>query len=373
METLSLFVGTRPDIIKMSPLIKLMQKTFLNKYNIEVVNTNQHRTYAINTLKSLGIKPTNDFIFDNNNFSLVELFTTLMYHCELHFLINQKQRKLVFVHGDTISALATALVSFYHKIPVVHIEAGLRTSVPDLPFPEELNRRLLGQIATWHFAPTLSALMNLVNENVPSNHAFLSGNTIVDALQSITNNITESSTEEVNTYLSGLGINKPFIVVTCHRRESWDDLSPKLLDSLLQLSNVFPNLQFLYILPNNPKLSMKVTMALKGQEQIKLSKSIPYHLFVRILQQSELVITDSGGMLEECATIGKSMIILRKENERPEVNQLESVVVLDQFDTQILVDNLNKLSTIKAKPSFLFGTGTTAEYIVNVLQEQVGL
>jgi UDP-N-acetylglucosamine 2-epimerase (non-hydrolysing) len=343
----ALIVGTRPDIIKMWPVYQaLSQQSHLETV---VIQSGQHDSLATQAFNSFGFSPDRILsIRDEDKTELGNLHSALVENFTYVFKELEKP-DLVLVHGDTTTAFSASVAAFLLNIPIGHIEAGLRTSRFEYPFPEEGFRRAISRFTTLHFAPTLESAYNLRDENIIKN-VFITGNTIVDSLNHI------SSKEEYYGY-------KPSILVTCHRRESYGLSLKQLCDSIIELSKYCP---VVWPVHSNPKIKNTVIENLDGIDNIYLVEPESYEHFINRLITARLVITDSGGVMEEAAVLGKPTLVLRTESERPEVLALETIKLIGYNFQALIKESINWLNNPpKEQKNTIFGNGTAGIQIVN--------
>lgn len=296
-------VGTRPEAIKMAPVVRALWAR--PHHQVLVASSAQHGVMLDEQLQDRGIVP--DLALARSQHPLSGTLTGLTAAMLLGagFLIDEAKPDLVLVQGDTTTAVCGALAAFYRGIPVGHVEAGLRTDNVREPFPEELNRRLIAQVATLHFAPTKTASNNLWGE-LGGGHVWVTGNTVVDELKRMVTEIP---------VVAHLG---PDILVTCHRREAMDERLGALIRGIAELARSRPEAVILWPLHANPVIVEAVSVGLMGLDNVRLENHLPYSAFVSYLRNAALVITDSGGVIEEATTLGRRLLIIRDDTERPE-------------------------------------------------------
>lgn len=299
--------GTRPEAIKLAPVINELRR-YPEKFNVRVVVTAQHREMLDQALSLFQIKPDYDLGIMREGQSLSDTLVNSLRRLEP--VIKKEQPDVVLVQGDATSAFAGALAAYYHKIPVAHIEAGLRTLDKFAPFPEEVNRRFITVIADWHFAPTLKAKENLLKEGVPESRIYVTGNTVIDALLWIR---SRGKTPKP------IANHRRLILVTLHRRESFGKPLKRICRALVALIKRNPELTIVYPVHPNPNVRQPVKKLLGGRKNIRLIPPLDYRQFVQLLEQAYLVLTDSGGIQEEAPSLGKPVLVLREKTERPEI------------------------------------------------------
>ena len=303
-------MGTRPDTIKMAPLVLELQK---HRPAIEtiVVVTAQHRQMLDEVLHLFGITADYDLDIMTPSQTLTEITTRVLVKMEP--VLAEAKPDVVLVHGDTTTSSAAALAAFYAKIPVGHVEAGLRTSTILEPFPEELNRRLTGVIATYHFAPTERSKANLLAERVVAENVFVTGNTVIDAFLAT----ARLANDKRIPALAGIDPTRPLIFVTAHRRENHDAM-PEIAQALKDIAALPERPQILWPVHPSPMVKPVAHRILDGVAGISLVEPLDYADTVAVVKAARFVLTDSGGLQEEAPTLGKPVLVMRRETERPE-------------------------------------------------------
>jgi UDP-N-acetylglucosamine 2-epimerase (non-hydrolysing) len=363
LRVLTIF-GTRPEAIKLAPVVLELSK-FPSDVRSVVCITAQHRDMLDQVLRIFDIQPDLDLNLMTENQTLPDLTSAAL--LGVTGVLEQVQPDVVLVQGDTTSAMAAGLAAFYRKIPVGHVEAGLRTGDRYQPFPEEINRRLLTSIATYHFAPTDVARDALLREGVPEDAVLMTGNTVVDALQII------AREGEAPNGLAALGTERRLILMTAHRRENFGAPLEAICRAVLHLIEHNADVEVAYPVHRNPNVRSTVERMLSGQDRIHLLPPLEYDQFIQLLSRSTLVLTDSGGLQEEGPVLGKPVLVMRETTERPEgvaagSNRLvgtntESIVSAAE---QLLHDPAEYESMARA--SNPFGDGHAAERIVEFLR-----
>lgn len=358
-------MGTRPEAIKLCPVIARLQHT-TPAFQTTVVITHQHERMLDQVLEVFAVRPDYDLRLMRNNQTLTEVAWKLLRR--LDPILVEVQPDLVLVQGDTITACLAGLASYYRRTPVAHVEAGLRTGDPYNPFPEEVNRRLLGVLASLHFAPTPRAVATLKGEGVPEERIHLTGNTVVDALLTI---LTQKPPPK---NLDDLGLRGRVLLVTAHRRENFGEPLRAICQALHVLVDRNPDVEVVFPVHLNPNVREIVFAVLGGKTRIHLLQPLDYVSFVHYMSRSTLILTDSGGIQEEAPCLGKPVLILRHHTERPEVLEA-GVGELVGTDTttivraaQRLLDDPEKYGQM-AKVTNPFGDGRASERIVKVLLE----
>jgi UDP-N-acetylglucosamine 2-epimerase (non-hydrolysing) len=360
--------GTRPEAIKMAPLYHELQKS---DFLVKVCVTAQHREMLDQVLDFFEIVPNYDLNLMQANQTLNSLSAKILFKID-EVLIKEKP-DLVFVHGDTTTSTMVALAAFNLGIKVGHIEAGLRTYNKHAPFPEEMNRQITGRLADLHFTPTPSATLNLLNEGINKNIIFQTGNTIIDALLFAVNKIKDKnySHPEIDELKEVLKVDKKIILVTGHRRENFGEGFQNICEALLTISQR-EDVIIIYPVHLNPNVKDIVYELLSNNENIHLIKPVSYPAFVWLMQQSFLIVSDSGGIQEEAPSLGKPVLVTRTVSERP-----EGVIV--GFSTLVGTDKSKIITTID---SFLdnfkgfksldspYGKGNSSNQIVDCIKSE---
>lgn len=374
MQKVMLVIGTRPEAIKLAPLVSELEQ-HPDDFEIKVVVTAQHRQLLDQVLDLFKIYPDHDLNImepDQNLFTITNAVLT-----KLKPVLEKEKPDLILVQGDTTSTLAASLAAFYLKIKMGHVEAGLRTYNKFHPFPEEMNRHLTDCLVDFHFAPTERAKENLLKEGVEKKRIFVTGNTVIDALFIILEKLKKdkSKTELLNHQFSFLNSDsvKP-ILVTAHRRENFGKPLENICFALKAITERHPEVEIVYPVHLNPNVRREVERILKdNNKRIHLIDPLDYESFVWLMDKSYLVLTDSGGIQEEAPALGKPVLVLRQTTERLEAVEAGTtkVIGLDrdriiQETQKLLNDGLeyNKMSKL-ANP---YGDGTAAKRIVKVIR-----
>jgi UDP-N-acetylglucosamine 2-epimerase (non-hydrolysing) len=363
----AVIAGTRPEAVKVAPVIrKLADSPVLAPL---VVSTSQHREMTQQIFDDFGISVDVDLDVMRPRQNLWDL--TARVSSKMGAFFEGNPVSAVLVQGDTTSAFVGAMSAFYHQIPVGHIEAGLRSHDRYSPFPEEMNRMLLGCVAGWHFAPTPYAARQLRRENVSADDIFMTGNTVVDALHWMVQRVSDE-------VLPAAARNKDrrLVLVTCHRRENLGKPMVEVAGAVRDLADKHEDLHFLFPVHPNPAVRDAVYPVLSGHPQITLCEPLGYDEFLAALKRAWLVLSDSGGVQEESTALGKPVLVLRKETERPEGVKAGTLKLVGT-DRARIVDEVERLSSSRAayakmtKGSKVFGDGKAAERIVSVLEEKL--
>jgi len=302
--------GTRPEAVKMAPVIKALAGDA--RFKVSTVVTAQHREMLDQVMKVFSLKSSHDLGLMRDGQSLADL--TARSVVALDALLQHERPHLVLVHGDTTTTFTAGLVSFYHHIPVGHVEAGLRTHDRHQPFPEEMNRKLVGCLADLHFAPTKAAADNLAEEGVAAERIFITGNSVIDAL----NQCLASLKAQGITAPRSVATGRPYLLVTVHRRENWGDKLSGICRALLRVLASHPELDLIMPVHLNPIVRDTVHSILGGRFGVHLLPPVDYDEMVLLMSGAYLVLTDSGGLQEEAPALGRPVLVLRNATERPE-------------------------------------------------------
>ena len=311
-----LIAGTRPEVIKLAPLVFAFRKE-ITRFETLYVSTGQHREMLDQTHSVFGLKPDLDLELMAPQQTLAGL-TSALFH-SIEGVLKSFQPDVIIVQGDTTTAFVGAMCGFYSRIPVAHIEAGLRTGDRWSPFPEEINRTFISKLATWHFAPTKVSFENLVAEGIPESSVSVVGNTIVDALQWVREHSALCPDAGIPEPLTQLDINVRLILVTSHRRESLGSKLTDICTAIRRLADAFPDVVFVYPVHLNPLVTGPVQAELSGHPRIFLLPPVSYRSLLWLMSRSYLILSDSGGIQEEAPSFSKPLLVLRDNTERPEV------------------------------------------------------
>ena len=366
-HTLLVICGTRPEGIKLAPVIRELRRH--DEFDVKLCLTGQHRELLAHTLEFFELKADFNLNLMVPDQSLHAITSGTL--ARLAEVLDQAKPDVVFVQGDTSTAFAGALASFYSKIPVAHVEAGLRTHDRSSPFPEEMNRTLLSRLAHFHFAPTATAAKNLAAEGI-STHVFVVGNTSIDALlHTVSVTHTRASAFEEQFPFATAGHKR--LLVTCHRRETFGEPLEAICRAVNTLAQRFPELEVIYPVHPNPNVLETVTRLLKGVERVHLVDPIDYPTLVWLLGQSHGILTDSGGIQEEAATLGKPVLVLREITERPEGIDAGIAQLVGTKEESIVAGVTALLSDAAlyrrmAQPKTLYGDGTASVAIAKTFK-----
>lgn len=364
--------GTRPEAIKLAPLLKYLQQD--GAFDLKVCVTAQHRQMLDQVLALFEIQPDFDLDLMQSEQDLSALSTRIL--SSLRPVFAEYRPNLVLVHGDTTTAFASALSAFYHQIPVAHIEAGLRTHNIHSPFPEEANRRLIAGIAQWHFAPTATAKQNLLNEGIRADRIWVTGNTVIDALSATLQKLaqTPALVKAFTERYPFLDSKKRLILVTVHRRENLGAGLVQICDALSNLAGRHSDLQIVYPVHPNPSVREVVYSRLGNLSNLFLLEPQDYLPFISLMARAELILTDSGGIQEEATALAKKILVLRETSERPEAVEFGTARVIGT-DSRRIIENVERLlserggSSISGAVKSPYGDGQASARIVEILKQ----
>lgn len=364
--------GTRPETIKMYPVIREAKK-YPELIKTIVILSAQHREMMDQMVDLFKIDPDYDLDIMKHGQSLSKINSQLL--LKLEKVLQKSNPDIVLVQGDTTTTFSGALAAFYQKIKIGHIEAGLRTGEKYYPYPEEINRRLTTVLADYHFAPTKNSVQDLYKEGIAKDKIFLSGNTVIDTLLSIQNKKFRFSEEKIN---KAIMMGKKILLVTMHRRENWGEPLVNLSQALLNISKKQKDLVIVFPLHKNPQIRDIVYKYLYEEESIILSEPLDYQEMANIMSLSSFVLTDSGGIQEEAPALGKPVLILRSETERPEVIQIGAAKLVGtktkniekEIENLLFDDAEYKKMVINKSP---YGDGKAARRIIEYILYQYHL
>ncbi len=356
-KPIAIVIGTRPEAIKLAPLILEFRKRNISH---SVIHTGQHDSLSEEVLGKFEIEPDYNLKIMSKGQTPASIMSKILQN--LPPLLQKINPCFLIVQGDTSSALSAAQAAFLENIPVAHVEAGLRTFDFDQPFPEELNRTLITQIASVHFAPTASAKKNLFREQINPEKIIVTGNTITDALFHILGRTIHSKNKIRKKYHVPDG--SKLVLLTSHRRENFGLPQKKIFRAVLKLADLYPDIRFIYPVHPNPAVSENLKM-LDNHSQIRLIEPPGYFDFVPLLAASDIVMTDSGGIQEEAPSLGKPVIVLREKTERPELIQSGAGILAGSNEEQIMnaFEFFLNQKNSKITSQNLFGDGNTSERI----------
>lgn len=361
--------GTRPEAIKMAPLVKAFQAD--NLFQTKVCVTAQHREMLDQVLDFFSIHPDFDLNLMRMDQNLYTLTAEII--VGLKDVMEEFKPDYVYVHGDTTTTMASSIAAFYAGAKICHVEAGLRTQNKRSPFPEELNRQLTGRMADFHFVPTDAARRNLLLENINDENIVVTGNTVIDALFYSAKEVECIDNKEITSLKTFLDHSKKIILVTGHRRENHGQGFINICEALKEIADSNPGIQIIYPVHLNPNVSKPVFQILSNITNIHLIKPLAYPAFVWLMNQSYLIITDSGGIQEEAPGLGKPVLVLRDSTERPEAVEAGTVILVGTDkqkiveETQKLLDN-NALYNRMSELHNPYGNGDACHKIVSFIK-----
>ncbi len=354
-------IGTRPEAIKLAPVV-LASKN-LNIEN-KILDSGQHTDILDTALLDFDLKADYKIKLNRKSSSLAHLTSALL--DEMNNIILQDKADFIFVQGDTTTAFIGALIGFYNKIPVGHIEAGLRSGDLFQPFPEEANRKFISQIANFHFAPTQISFDNLIKENISKDKIFLTGNTVIDALYFIKEKIQKDQVLKNSLEEKFKFDNKSLVLLTCHRRENHGENLEEICSAVLRLAK--EDINFIFPVHPNPIVKDSVYKILGNTKNIMLTEPLNYKEMVFILDKCNLVLSDSGGLQEEAPSLGKRVLVLRETSERPEAI-LEGCAELIGTDSENIYKKVKSaLKEEKQIKTNIYGDGKSAEKILQIIK-----
>jgi UDP-N-acetylglucosamine 2-epimerase (non-hydrolysing) len=368
-----LIFGTRPEAIKMAPLVKTLQEH--KGFEVKVCVTAQHRKMLDQVLQLFDIQPDFDLNLMKPGQDLSDITSGVL--LGLKPVLAQWRPDAVLVHGDTSTTFAASLAAFYQRIPVGHVEAGLRTGNLYSPWPEEANRKLTSVLAQWHFAPTATSRSNLLKEGVPSSAIHVTGNTVIDALLQVREKIVNSPQlrQQFDQDFSFLDPRKRLVLVTGHRRENFGDGFERICQALTRIAKTHADVQMVYPVHLNPQVQEPVRRLLGAIGNIHLIEPLDYLPFVYLMDKSTLILSDSGGIQEEAPSLGKPVLVMRNTTERPEAVDAGTVrlvgteieLIVNQVDL-LLTDSIEYQKMSKAHNPYGDGLacGRILEFLVQV-------
>lgn len=378
MKKILIVFGTRPEAIKMAPLVKAFQK-HTDSFETKVCVTAQHREMLDQVLDLFEITPEYDLNIMKPGQDLYDVTSNVL--LGMKSILTDFKPDVVFVHGDTSTTFAASLAAFYQQISVAHIEAGLRTGNIYSPWPEEANRQLTTQITAYHFAPTLTSKANLLKENVKTKRIEVTGNTVIDALFLALEKIKSNKQLEIDiiTHLATLDYelkeDKKIILVTGHRRENHGQGFINICTALKELALSNPDIDIVYPVHLNPNVQKPVKALLSDVKNIYLIEPLQYEQFIYMMDRSYFIITDSGGVQEEAPSLGKPVLVMRDTTERPEALDAGTVKLVGT-DTELivreaqeLIDNI-KAYELMSKASNPYGDGHACQKVIQFIKEE---
>ena len=382
MKKIILVFGTRPEAIKMAPLVKEFEK-YPDEFRTLVCVTGQHREMLDQVLRLFDIRPDYDLNIMKAGQTLYDVTSRVL--CEFGNVLQKERPDLVLVHGDTTTSMASALAAFYEQIPVGHVEAGLRTGNIYSPWPEEMNRQITGRIAVLDFAPTRFGCDNLIRENVPQDRITVTGNTVIDALYYVVDRIKGNAalreSLERNICAQGYDVNRlkdsgrQLVLITGHRRENFGEGFRNICKALDTLSRRYNDVDFVYPMHLNPNVRKPIHDMFDGRmpDNMFFIEPLDYFDFVRLMELSHIVLTDSGGIQEEAPGLGKPVVVMRDTTERPEAVEAGTVKLVgtdyDKITTTIsrLLDDTGYYNTMSQAVN-PYGDGKACPRIVDFIR-----
>jgi len=372
MVKVLIIFGTRPEAIKMAPVIRALS----NKLDVKVCVTAQHREMLDQVLNLFDITPDHDLNIMKPGQDLFDVTSNVL--LKIKEILQSELPDIVLVHGDTTTSMAVAMAAFYLQIPIGHVEAGLRTNNINSPFPEEFNRQLTSRIATFHFVPTEVARQNLLDEKVQDEDIYITGNTVIDALLSIVKkarntNFSKSILKDA-TFLNKNN-NSRIILVTGHRRENFGQGFEDICHALYDIAIENPNVNIVYPVHLNPNVREPVNRILSNVDNVFLIEPMEYLTFVKLMDLSYLILTDSGGIQEEAPSLGKPVLVMRDTTERPEALEAGTVKLVGT-NKEVIVKMVKKLLNDKkfyermSRSHNPYGNGNASNMICNVLMDK---
>ena len=365
--------GTRPEAIKMAPLVKALEAD--ERFDAKVCVTAQHREMLDQVLELFDIKPDYDLDLMKHKQTLNDVTAKIL--LEMKPVLTEFRPDVVLVHGDTATTFATSLAAYYEQIAVGHVEAGLRTGNIYSPWPEEANRKLTGAITTYHFAPTKESAQNLLNENHDEKTITITGNTVIDALLLVRDKLKNDKDimQSMKAKFDYLDENKKLILVTGHRRENFGQGFENICQALANTAKKHPNIEILYPVHLNPAVQEPVNRLLSNIDNIKLIDPQQYLEFVYLMDRSNIILTDSGGIQEEAPSLGKPVLVMRDTTERPEAVSAGTVKLVgtnvericDELDTLLTNEDAYKAMSFAHNP---YGDGKACQRIADELVKE---
>mgnify|MGYP000595346886 CR=1 FL=1 len=361
--------GTRPEAIKMAPLVKEFVKN--KNFETKVCVTAQHREMLDQVLSFFEIVPDFDLDLMKPNQNLYSLTGDIING--LKPILEEFQPDYVYVHGDTTTTMSASIAAFYSGAKVCHVEAGLRTFNKRAPFPEEINRSIAGRVCDYHFAPTSISKENLIRENIAYKDVLITGNTVIDALQASVEKVERLDDSEINNLKQIVDLAKKVILVTGHRRENHGQGFINICNALKQIAIENPGVEIIYPVHLNPNVQKPVYELLADLPNIKLIDPLSYPAFVWLMNKSFLIITDSGGVQEEAPSLGKPVLVMRDTTERPEAVDAGTVILVGT-NTEKIVSEATLLLNDKEKYNQMsalhnpYGDGKACEKIVKYIE-----
>jgi UDP-N-acetylglucosamine 2-epimerase (non-hydrolysing) len=372
MKKILIVFGTRPEAIKMAPLVTTFNK-YPNRFETKVCVTAQHREMLDQVLDFFKIDPDYDLDLMKNNQNLYSLTSDIL--IGMKSVLEDFKPQYVLVHGDTTTTLASSLASFYSGAKVCHVEAGLRTNNKLSPFPEEINRQIATRVCDFHFAPTISSQNNLISENIDKKSIIVTGNTVIDALLDSVERIKKNPSNWA-IKISKILKNKEIVLVTGHRRENHGEGFINICNALKEIALDNMNRIIVYPVHLNPKVQEPVRKILKDISNIMLIDPLAYEDFIWLMNRSKIIITDSGGVQEEAPSLGKPVLVMRNNTERPEAVEAGTVILVGTEKNLIVKEALDLLNNKlrfneMSKLHNPYGDGNACSKIVSFIDKLV--
>lgn len=368
MKKILIVFGTRPEAIKMAPLVKEFQK-HPNVFETKVCVTAQHREMLDQVLDFFDISPDFDLNLMRPGQNLHDLTAEII--SNMKTVLEDFKPDYVFVHGDTTTTMAASIASFYSGAKVCHVEAGLRTHNKLSPFPEEINRQIAGRVCDYHFAPTETSKQNLLRENIAEDAILVTGNTVIDALLESVKKVNQKPSEFIQSLLGTLA-EKEVILVTGHRRENHGDGFIRICEALKEIAQDNQDRLIVYPVHLNPKVQEPVMRILTAVPNVMLIDPLAYPDFIWMMNRAKLIITDSGGVQEEAPSLGKPVLVMRDTTERPEAVEAGTVLLVGTDKDLIIKEALDLLSNTERFENMSrlhnpYGDGKACERIVDFI------
>lgn len=369
MKKILIIFGTRPEAIKMAPLVIKFKES--NEFIVKVCVTAQHREMLDQVLNFFKIETDYDLDLMKPNQNLYQLTSDII--IKMKSVLDDFNPDFVFVHGDTTTSFAASLAAFYNKSKVCHIEAGLRTYEKLSPYPEEINRQLTSKIADYHFTPTILAKSNLLSENIPEDSIIITGNTVIDSLLMSLELIENNLEEKISNKFSWLSTNNKIVLITGHRRENFGQGFINICQAINEIAIKHEDITIIYPVHLNPNVQKPVNDILGNIPNVILIPPLPYEEFLWLMKKAYIIITDSGGIQEEAPSLGKPVLVTRETTERPEALAsgtiklvgTDKALIISEVDS--LLDNVeyyNKMSNA----SNPYGDGKSCQRILNFIK-----
>jgi len=371
MQTLLFIFGTRPEAVKMTPLIKECEK-YPNDFNVKIAVTGQHREMLDQVLEFFKITPDYDLNLMKPNQTLFDVTADALRG--MNDIIDEVKPDLIIVQGDTTTVFTGALAGYYKKVKVAHLEAGLRTGDKYSPFPEEMNRILTGHIADYHWAPTEQARKNLIIEGIKDENIHVVQNTVIDALFLGLDLIKEQGDTKYQEFFKDIDFSKKVVLVTAHRRESFGEPFENICNAIKELSTQHQDVEFVYPVHLNPNVREVVYRILSNIPNVHLLEPLDYPYMLWIMNRAYIVLTDSGGIQEEAPALGKPVLVLRNDTERPEGITAGTAKLVGTDKEKIFEETNTLLNNTEAYDKMAhavnpYGDGKASARIVELLKQ----